>query len=85
VGTNGELFFVAGFESPVWVSYSQVRGNHHVQTFMQALTRPQWKEFLTGGEKTRPAYLGCNLYGEQMEVKEVLQMKKWDGKWMFKI
>ena len=87
VGTNGELIFVAGFGSPVWVSYSQVRGNHHVQTFMEALTRSQWKEFLTGGEKTlrEPAYLWCNLYGEQMKVKEVLQMDKWDGKWMFEI
>ena len=87
VGTDGELFFMAGFESPVWVSYIQVKGNHHVQAFMEALTRPQWKDFLTGGEKTRrePAYLGCNQYSQQMEVTEVLQMKKWDGKWMFEI
>ncbi|KAI4286760.1 MAG: hypothetical protein L6R35_003982 [Caloplaca aegaea] len=37
VRMNSELIFVVGFGSPVWASYIQIRYNHHVQTFMEAL------------------------------------------------
>ncbi len=34
---------------------------------------------------SEPAFLGCGSFGKQMKVKRVLQMKRWDGQWMFKV
>ena len=42
---------------------------------------------MRGQEKRRreSTSLGCGPNGEQIEVKKVLQMKGWDGRWMFQI
>lgn len=87
VGENDELSFVVGFGGLVWVSYSQVRCNRRVQTFMKALKQSQWKEFLTEqeGRRLQPASLDYGPYGSQMEVKEVLHIMLWNGQWMFEI
>jgi len=87
VGENDELSFVVGFGGLVWVSYSQVRCNRRVQTFMKALKQSQWKEFLTEqeGRRLQPASLDNGPYGSQMEVKEVLHIMLWNGQWMFEI
>ncbi|KAI1313285.1 hypothetical protein F5Y03DRAFT_160641 [Xylaria venustula] len=87
VRESNKLSFVVGFGSPVWVSYGQVRGSRRIRTFMKALKPSQWKEFIAGreGRRLQPASLDYSPYGGQMEVKEVLHMKKWDGQWMFEI
>lgn len=81
VRKNGVLVFVAGFKSPVWVLYDQVRDNDNVRAFLKILRRSQWKAFVMEREKRRrePAFLGCGSFGKQMEVK------RWDGQWMFKV
>ncbi|KAK0656665.1 hypothetical protein B0T16DRAFT_452211 [Cercophora newfieldiana] len=87
VTKKDRLLFAAGYESPVWVSFSQVKDDQHVQAFMEALKPPEWRKVLTDRERRRrePAALGYGPRGGQMEVKEVFQMKIWHGQWMFEI
>ena len=55
---------------------------------MKRLRRLQWKAFVMEREKRRrePAFLGCGgSFGKQMKVEKILQMKRWNSQWMFKI
>lgn len=76
VGKNNKLSFIVKFRGLMWVSYSHVRCNRRVQTFMETLKRSQWKEFLTEreGQRLQPACLDYGLYGSQMKVKKVLHI-----------
>jgi len=84
---DGELLFLVGLESPIWVHYSQVEQSSEVRCFLQMLSRREWSAFLR--ERENEAIEGGDLaignIGDELPVEKVLEMKMWGGQWMVRI
>ena len=84
-------------DSPIWLHYEQAKDNYQAQFFLRKLTAFEWRDFILKREtrtikagslkvgSTELGSLDLSISDEELDVKKVLQMKVWNGQWIFEV